>query len=156
MLFWGGAFDPIHIGHMRVLIEVSELFPFEKVFFMPYAHSPVGKEAYATAEDRQEMIEIALKELHSPKIGLEECDLKREGPAYTCNTLAGLREKYGGECHLSLISGNDVYASLPSWKNWRSLFANANILVINRNGTKNEGSVPAELRALRAEGGGAG
>ena len=144
--FLGGAFDPIHIGHLRILIALNEIFNYTKLFIMPYAVSPTAKSPLADVPSRLAMVELALKGYNNFALETVEAsnivegdpmqDSTNEATAnYTINTLIQLRQLYGNDCHFSFIVGDDVYASLDEWHQWQSLFNLTNILVINRYNT---------------------
>ena len=137
----GGAFDPIHIGHVRALIELSEQLPYDKLFFMPYGVSPTSKSLYASADARQAMIRLAI-EGHA-QLCVEDYEIHQADPAYTCDTLAALRARYGNQHHLSFVLGDDSYASISNWKNWSFLLDYVNFVVINREGNKPDARVLA-------------
>ena len=137
----GGAFDPIHIGHVRALIELSEQLPYDKLFFMPYGVSPTSKSLYADPEARQAMIRLAIA--GQERLALEDYEINQADPAYTCDTLAALRARYGSQHHLSFVLGDDSYASIPSWKNWSSMLDYVNLVVIKREGDTSDARVSA-------------
>ncbi len=149
--FFGGAFDPIHLGHLKSLVEIQKRIGFTKIFILPYNISPTGKTPVATADQRLAMASTALDSLTDSSdtssdavensslyssLGIEKLDLQRVAPAYTYNSLQELRRFYddtpGEECHISFIMGDDCYANLHLWHKWDALCEIANLLVINR------------------------
>ena len=53
---FGGTFDPVHFGHLRLATEVAETFRLDKVIFLP-AGLPYhrGRDAHATGDERLTM-----------------------------------------------------------------------------------------------------
>ena len=70
----------------------------------------------------------------NPELGIkiDYTEITKTSPAYTYDTLMKLRSKYGDRNHFSFIIGDDCYANLDTWKNWRSILELANLVVINR------------------------
>lgn len=133
--FLGGAFDPIHLGHMSILTEVANRINFAKISILPYNISPTNKTLVATTAKRLTMARLALTSMNNqglPKLGIEEVDTQSDSPAYTYDSLANLRDIYGAKCHISFIMGDDCYATLNSWHRWDELCGLANLLIINR------------------------
>ena len=130
----GGAFDPIHNGHIRLLSQVHKKLPFTQLFFMPYGISPTSKRNYATSSQRQDMIVAVLKQ--HPHFGIERCELEDRQPSWTAATISRLRSRYGKDIHLSFIMGMDSYASLQTWQDWEDLAEMVHFIVINRRGTQ--------------------
>ena len=155
--FLGGAFDPIHIGHLRILIALNEIFNYTKLFIMPYAVSPTAKASIADVPSRLAMAELALKGYNNFALEKIEAAYANRGDImqgdtidantkevtanYTVDTLTQLRQLHGNDCHFSFIVGDDVYASLDEWHQWQSLFNLTNILVINRHDTSPSAAV---------------
>lgn len=132
--FLGGAFDPIHNGHIRLLAEVHKRLSFTKLFFMPYGLAPTGKSLQATNRHREEMIASILKE--QPHFDMEGCELHAKQPSYTEVTMQRLHSRYGNNMHLSLIMGADSYASIRSWRRWEHLAELVHFIVFNRRGVE--------------------
>ena len=128
--FLGGAFDPIHIGHLRGAMAVRETLDLERVDLIPAAQSPLKDQASVDAVHRLAMLERAVAGL--PDIAVDARELDRPGPSYTADTLEDLRFEHGAERPLVWIIGADILASLPQWSRWRELLDFAHLVVMGR------------------------
>ncbi|GAB2583950.1 nicotinate-nucleotide adenylyltransferase [Dyella jejuensis] len=145
LALFGGTFDPVHIGHLSVAWEASELLDAE-VRLMPASVPPHRVPPTASAAQRVDMLRAALR--GQSRLTLDTRELDRSGPSYTVDTLDEFRLECG-ERPLMLLLGADAFAGLRSWHRWRDLFEVAHIGVINRPGV--EASLPVELeRAVAA------
>lgn len=135
----GGTFDPIHIAHLAVAWEASELLDAE-VRLMPASVPPHRPPPIADATTRVALLRAALQ--GQGRIGLDTRELARGGPSYTVDTLAELRGEIG-ERPLVLLLGADAFAGLPGWHRWHELFGLAHIGVLSRPG--HAGDWTAEL-----------
>jgi nicotinate-nucleotide adenylyltransferase len=144
LALFGGTFDPVHLGHLSVAWEASELLDAE-VRLMP-AHVPPHRHApTASPAQRVAMLNAALQ--GQDRLTLDTRELRREGPSYTIHTLRELREEQG-ERPLVLLLGADAFANLPSWHSWRELFEYAHIGVLNRPGIDAAWSVELAVEIL--------
>ena len=58
---FGGAFDPVHVGHTRLISEIQKTIDFEKIFIIP-SGKPVFKEIHFVDGDKRiEMLDISFK-----------------------------------------------------------------------------------------------
>jgi nicotinate-nucleotide adenylyltransferase len=128
--FLGGAFDPVHIGHLRGAMAVRDALDLERVDLIPAAQSPLKDRATVDAAHRLAMLELAVADLKG--IAVDARELGRPGPSYTVDTLEGLRHEYGAERPLVWIMGADILATLPRWSRWRALLDFAHVVVIGR------------------------
>lgn len=126
----GGTFDPIHIAHLAVAWEASELLDAE-VRLMPASVPPHRPAPIADATTRVAMLRAALRD--QERLGLDTRELARGGPSYTVDTLAELRVEEGDR-PLVLLLGADAFAGLPGWHRWHALFESAHIGVLSRPG----------------------
>jgi nicotinate-nucleotide adenylyltransferase len=127
---FGGTFDPIHFGHLRPALEVMETLSLEELRFIP-AHVPPHRDApLITAKQRSEMVAVAIDE--QPGFVLDTCELERNGPSYTVDTLHDFRQRYGENKPLVLLLGTDAFAGLPSWHHWEELLQLTHIAVMQR------------------------
>ena len=128
--FLGGAFDPVHIGHLRGAMAVRDALNLERVDLIPAAQSPLKDQAVVDAKHRLAMLERAVDGL--PGIAVDARELDRPGPSYTADTLEDLRHEHGAERTLVWIIGADILAFLPQWSRWRELLDFAHLVVMGR------------------------
>ncbi len=129
---FGGTFDPIHFGHLRPALEVMETLDLDEVRFVP-AHIPPHRDKPGRATiDRAEMVALAIA--GQPGFVLDTCELERDRPSYTVETLALMRERFGADEPLLLLLGSDAFAGLPDWHQWQRLLDLAHIVVMARPG----------------------
>ena len=130
----GGAFDPVHMGHLRGAIAVREQLGLERVDLLPAAQSPLKAAATVTAADRLAMLEAAVRGV--PGLGVDARELNREGPSYTVDTLIELRHEVGDSRPLIWIVGTDILPALPRWSRWRQLLELAHLVIVKRPGAE--------------------
>jgi nicotinate-nucleotide adenylyltransferase len=144
LAIFGGTFDPVHLGHLSVAWEASELLDAE-VRLMPASVPPHRAPPMASAVQRVAMLRAALQ--GQSRLTLDTRELERSGPSYTIDTLIELRAEQG-ERPLVLLIGADAFAGLPGWHRWRELFEVAHIGVLSRPGV--EAELPGELQQVVA------
>ncbi|MBI1194812.1 MAG: nicotinate-nucleotide adenylyltransferase [Gammaproteobacteria bacterium] len=128
---FGGTFDPVHLGHLRMALEVREALGLREVRFIPCYSPPHRDPADATPEDRLAMLKAAVADESGFVVDTREYD--RDGPSYTVDTLSSLRQELPGES-LCLMMGMDAFVSLPGWSRWDRILDFAHIVVFHRNG----------------------
>jgi nicotinate-nucleotide adenylyltransferase len=129
---FGGSFDPIHHGHLLVAQAVLEALELEELRFVPARQQPFKAEGHgAPAEERAAMVELAIRA--EPRFRLERCELMREGPSYTVDTLRELHAREPGR-EFALIVGADAAAELPQWREGAHISRLARIVAFARAG----------------------
>ena len=127
---YGGTFNPIHLGHIRLGQAVLDSLRLDKILYIP-DNTPPHKVSndLASGTDRLNMIDISLKDY--PK--MESCDieLNRQGKSYTYQTLLELKELYKND-ELFLITGADMFLTLDKWKEPRIIFDTASVIGVPR------------------------
>lgn len=132
---FGGTFNPIHNGHLRSALEVRELLGLEQLLLVPAAEPPLREPPAVDASMRADMVELAVR--GEPGLACDRRELSREGPSYTYDTLAGLREEQGRERSLCLVLGTDTLEQLHRWHRWQELLDLAHLVVVARPGWTN-------------------
>ncbi len=131
LAIFGGTFDPVHYGHLRVAWEAAEALDAE-LLMVPSHVPPHRAQPGASAQQRMAMLELALA--GQQRLRADDRELRREGPSYTIDTLIALRAEIGASRPLVLLVGADAFAGLSSWNRWRDLFEHAHVCVLTRPG----------------------
>ncbi len=124
----GGTFDPVHFGHLRSALELKALFELDHVRLIPCAMPSHRSQTTANANQRVDMLKLAVGNQHDLVIDAQELD--RAGYSYTFDTLTALRHHYSQT--LLLFIGSDAFNQLTTWYRWQELFDLAHIVVITR------------------------
>ena len=146
---FGGTFDPIHFGHLRLATELAEAFHLEQVIFLP-AGLPYhrGRDAHASNEDRLKMVKLATA--RDARFDVDDRELRRQGPTYTYDTLVEIRKERGSELPIVFLTGSDAFAKVDTWHRWTELFDLAHFVVAIRANdetwqSKGPGAFPRDL-----------
>jgi nicotinate-nucleotide adenylyltransferase len=131
LALFGGTFDPVHLGHLRVAWEAAEFLAAE-VRMMPANVPPHRPQPVASAQQRVALLHAAL--LGQNRLVLDDRELRREGPSYTVDTLVELRNEIGPDRPVILLVGADAWSGLADWHRWQDLFELAHIGVLTRAG----------------------
>lgn len=112
-IFYGGTFNPPHIGHTRLARAVLERGLGDEVIFAP-AWLPPHKQDVSLApfEDRMEMLRLAVKD--EEHFVVSDVESRRGGVSYTIDTLHQLSAESPGDRFILLI-GSDSLAQFFSW-----------------------------------------
>ncbi len=142
---FGGTFDPIHMGHLRVAEEIREIFSLEKIYFVPGGAPPHKRSRKITvAEERLRMVKAALK--GNRFFQASEIETKRSGPSYTIDTLKAFKKRFD---ELYFIIGIDAFSQIDTWHLYRELFYHTNFIVMTRPSGKKQTileMLPADVR----------
>lgn len=130
LAYFGGSFDPIHLGHLRTAQELIQQLHLHQLTLLPAARSPLKEQGNANAQQRLRMIELALAD--DSQLHVDARELLRPPPSYTIDTLKALRIEHGPQQPLAFIMGMDSFLSLPQWKDWQQLTDYAHLIVVTR------------------------
>jgi nicotinate-nucleotide adenylyltransferase len=129
----GGTFDPIHFGHLRSAWEVSQQLGLNEMHFIPSAIPVHRPQPVASAEQRLAMVKAAVEPISGWQVN--DCELRRQKPSYTVDTLLELRATLGDEHEFWFLMGSDAFEGLLSWHRWQELLSLTNIAVMVRAGS---------------------
>jgi nicotinate-nucleotide adenylyltransferase len=129
---YGGSFDPVHHAHLILARQALEDLKLDRVIFIPAAESPFkpGNTA-ASAEDRLEMIRVAIRD--EPAFTVDSIEIDRKPPSYTIHTVKAYKAQYPRE-KLILLVGEDHLESLPKWNDFEELTQIVNFAILSRSG----------------------
>jgi nicotinate-nucleotide adenylyltransferase len=113
--FYGGAFNPVHIGHLTTIMYVLELTDVDQIIVAPVFKHPDGKTT-ESFEDRYEMLGRALARQPAGVVlsDIERFNWEQGGNGYTINSLKILLSR--GHEKVVLVLGDDIKAAFPKWE----------------------------------------
>jgi nicotinate-nucleotide adenylyltransferase len=149
--FFGGTFDPIHRGHLRLAAAAADAFALDRVLFAPVGRQPLKAEhAIASFADRLEMTALALASgpqdstapeqlqpatanFPDPRFAVSTLDAPRPdgSPNFTIDTLGTLTLEYPA-AQLFVLMGADSFLDLHRWRSPDQLLAIAEWIVVSR------------------------
>ncbi len=125
---YGGAFDPVHLGHIKVALHILAQSEISELRLLPCYLHPDKNKPHATSVHRCNMLKLIAKE----SLTVDDCELDRKGVSYTIDTAKYLRKKLGAETPLALVLGLDTYATINSWQDAEQLPSLLNLIVVAR------------------------
>jgi nicotinate-nucleotide adenylyltransferase len=135
IILFGGSFDPIHNGHLIVARCAIEHIGADELVLIPARCSPHKKVfPEAIAIDRLKMIELAIA--GEKVMRVSDCEINREPPSYTIDTVHYFRKEYGNKAQLYWLVGVDMLKDLPRWYRIDELLDECNLCLMMRPGVK--------------------
>jgi len=127
----GGSFDPVHLGHLQLAGHVGDELHFDRTL-MVLSATPPHKDvtALSPAGQREAMLRLAVAD--RPRLEISRLELDREGICYTIDSLRALRD--GSQCRPVFILGMDALADLPTWRDYRDLLREFDLVAVDRQG----------------------
>lgn len=125
---FGGSFDPVHLGHLRIAEDIREYYSLQKIIFMPAFLSPLKSYHSASEQDRLNMLKIAVKD--NPFFEVSTYELEKKGKSYTVDTVLYFKKLLG--YNPAFIVGTDAFLTLKTWKEPEILLKNTNFILAVR------------------------
>lgn len=130
---FGGAFNPIHVGHLRAGLEIREAFNLERVIFVPTALPP-HKDLSDLLPFRRRLHMVRLALAGCPYFQVSDFEGKQKGKSYSIRTIRHFRRLLGSKAELFFILGLDAFLEIHTWKDYRRLFTLCHFVVMDRPG----------------------
>jgi nicotinate-nucleotide adenylyltransferase len=144
---FGGTFDPIHYGHLRIAEEIVETVGLQKMYFVPAGIPRLRHAPVALPQHRVEIVRLAIQK--TPVFVLDEREIYRDGVSYSIDTVREFKQEFGEEIRLCFVLGVDAFIKLTEWNNWRELFNLCHFIISTRPGymlTSINELLPKELK----------
>lgn len=127
---YGGTFDPVHKGHVRMLQNIVERTKLGKVIILP-DRIPPHKQAdgLVSGEHRAQMCRIAFSDFENTEVS--DWEIKREGKSYSVITLRHMSEVYAGD-RLYFIMGSDMLMSFERWYRYEEILSLSGLICVSR------------------------
>lgn len=130
---FGGTFDPPHVGHLILAVDLRHALDLDRVLFVPAGHPPHKPEPISDDADRLAMVRLAIAGEHAFEISTVDVD--RGGPSYSADLLAILTETLP-DTELVFLMGEDSLRDFPSWHRPGKIATLAKLGVATRPGVR--------------------
>lgn len=127
---YGGTFDPVHHGHLKVAVAVSDAFALDRIIFVP-AFTPPHKRKRVISSPFHRMAMLALATAGSPKMFISTVELEAPSQPYTIETLGRLQTELQ-PARLFFIMGGDSFGDITSWREYESILSEYDVVVVTR------------------------
>lgn len=155
LAFYGGSFNPVHLGHLNTARFLAKMLPQSRIIFLPNSSPPHKDTAKLSYSTRREMLAYAIKEClpecdEQGKSRYGICDLEADPSErhYTVDTLHQLKELYP-QNELGFIMGWDSLITLDQWRQGLELHQLAKLIVFKRPGLASAAMPPSVQESLK-------
>jgi nicotinate-nucleotide adenylyltransferase len=125
---YGGAFNPVHNGHINVALTCQHAFDFDSLLIMPTLYSET-KLNLIDAGHRLAMLRLCFT---MPNILIDDREILRQSTTYTIDTIREVREQLGGSEPLCFIMGIDAFITFDQWEGWEEILTQTHLIIVNR------------------------
>jgi len=130
----GGTFDPVHIGHLRLALEVREHLDLAAVRLLPAPHPRLrDSEPGRNLATRLQLLQLAIAEIDG--LSVDNRESRQGNPTHSIDTLRSFRAEFPTRS-LCLILGADIAARLEQWHEWQQLNDYAHLVFARRPGNE--------------------
>lgn len=138
---FGGTFDPIHFGHIKLAENAYNLYHLDYVDFIPSGNSYLKRDV-SDSNIRFQMTKLALENYEN--FNINEIELQRQGPSYSYETILSYRQQFPDD-ELFFIIGEDSVRNIHLWKNIETIFNECKIIVAGR---KKNSDLDQDMRSV--------
>lgn len=136
VLVYGGSFNPVHNGHINLLLAAKDLVQPDVTLIIPTylpVHKKVGAD-FLSGEHRLKMCQLAFE-----KYGAEVSDIEvaQKKPCYMYDTLVRLKSEYN-DADLYLACGTDMVVTLDEWYKYTEIYKLATICAVSRDDSERD------------------
>lgn len=131
--FYGGSFNPVHLGHLKTAQFVCDYLNLSKLYFLPNAAPPHKNTVKLPFNERAAMLEGALADLNDERLKISYLEQDESILHFTYDTLTKAKEQHP-EAELYFIMGMDSLLGLHTWKRGLEIINLANLIVLKRPG----------------------
>ena len=130
--FYGGSFDPPHLGHLAVARALLMQFRLDHFTFIPAFHAPHKlRKTPTSAYDRYAMLCLATQ--NDPKTSVSKMELEMPERPFSVETLTRLIEEFPDD-RIYFVMGADSWMEIAAWREWERVLSLTDHIVVTRPG----------------------
>lgn len=135
--FFGGSFDPPHLGHLAVARAAQAALGLDTVLFAPVGAQPLKPHgSTASFEDRLAMTRLAIADQPGFVLSMADAPKAQGAPNFTIETLLALRAELPAGGEIFCLMGADSFAGLKRWHRAAEIPFAAPLIVASRPGER--------------------
>ena len=147
VVLYGGAFDPVHAGHVFIVREALRLLAPARLVLIPTGNPNPDFDKHLSASDADRLAMLALAFAGTAGVEVSDIELARKpAPSFFADTLDALRPTLG-PAPFVLLLGQDQLMSFPRWERYQEILRRTDLCYVPRAGL-DAASLPA-VRATR-------
>ena len=136
---FGGAFNPVHNGHINLALHYLNELELDKILFIPTASPPhKSDDDFAPKEDRINMLSLAISSFD--KFEISDIEFKLTGKSYTYLTLSELKKIYKN-AEFYLIIGADQMLHFDKWYKYKEILSLVTLCTSARENEKEKAEI---------------
>lgn len=128
---YGGAFDPVHFGHLGAAEVAGRQSGLERIIFVPTGNPPHRDDACASADNRFRLLQAAV--CNCDRYSVSDFEIRKPATSWTIETLEYFYRCYRRQT-LCLIMGSDAFGKIDGWHLGDEILNYSHIMVISREG----------------------
>ena len=132
---YGGSFNPMHIGHEKIVDYVLKNLDMDKIIIIPVGIPSHRENNLEQSNTRLKICKEIFK--NNEKVEVSDIEIKAEGKSYSYDTLLKLIQIYDKDNEFFEIIGEDSLKNLKTWKNYKELLNLCKFIVFRRKDDKN-------------------
>jgi nicotinate-nucleotide adenylyltransferase len=129
---YGGSFNPVHNGHVKLAKSALDRLNLDKVLFVPTYRTPLRDVEMLPPPLRVKMLKAAVK--GDRRLEVSAVEVQRKGLSFTVDTLKYLKAKSAPGTVLYFLSGADHPSELRRWRSWSEISKLCRFVVMSRPG----------------------
>ena len=129
---FGGTFDPVHNGHIEIVVNLLRDIPFDEIRVVPNG-TPPHRQSIGSVDDRLKMVSLAFERIK--KITVDDREIRREGFSYAIDSAKEVLREFKND-QIIWIMGSDAFLEIKLWHKWEEFLDLVNILVLTRPDSK--------------------
>lgn len=127
---YGGAFDPIHNGHIQTALNICKHLKLEQLYLLPCGQPVFKKGCQASPQQRLDMLHLATKKY--PSLLIDTRELTQKTPSYTIDTLKQIRSESSITQPILFILGQDAFQNFLKWHDWKNILKYCHLMILHR------------------------
>lgn len=125
---FGGAFNPVHNGHLALAEKYKKALSLDRIIFIPTANPPhKSSDGLIDGKHRINMLELCVGENEL----VSDIEFMRDGKSYTYLTICELKEKHPDD-EFYLIVGADQFFYFEKWYKFEEILSSCTVVTAAR------------------------